>query len=139
MTNNHSKRRTLKVQQKKKITQRQQTNTPNKHMFLHHYPNQFFEPYHTLSIVFHFFSGHLPINLQSAIRFIPVSFLPLLVSQAVVFCISLLYALLLVLLTHDVAELVHGTGLFFVAFPLLIVLIYLQVNWNLVAAIVVVE
>ena len=89
--------------------------------------------------VFHFFSGHLPINLQSAIRFIPVSFLPLLVSQAVVFCISLLYALLLVLLTHDVAELVHGTGLFFVAFPLLIVLIYLQVNWNLVAAIVVVE
>ena len=50
MTNNHSKRRTLKVQQKKKITQRQQTNTPNKHMFLHHYPNQFFEPYHTLSM-----------------------------------------------------------------------------------------
>ncbi|KAG4906458.1 hypothetical protein AAZX31_20G028000 [Glycine max] len=95
--------------------------------------------------VFHFFINDQPamMNLRSAIKSIPASFFPFLtttfISQAVFICISFSYALLLVLLTHNMAELARGTGLFFVAFPLLIVLMYLQVNWTLVPVIVVVE
>ncbi|TKY58913.1 hypothetical protein E2542_SST15987 [Spatholobus suberectus] len=99
--------------------------------------------------VFHFFYGQ-PVTLLSAIKSISTSFLPLLattiVSQVIFFFISLIYGLLLVLLILG-AELVHVTipcsspyfiG-FFVALPLLLVLIYLQVNWTLVSVVVVVE
>ncbi|KAK7400879.1 hypothetical protein VNO78_12188 [Psophocarpus tetragonolobus] len=100
--------------------------------------------------VFHFFYGQ-QVKFSSAIRSTPSSFLPLfattIVSQAIIFFISLIYALLLFLLIHLVADFLNVTiplsspyiiG-FFVALPLLLVITYLQVNWVLVPVIVVVE
>ncbi|RDX84701.1 hypothetical protein CR513_34213, partial [Mucuna pruriens] len=101
--------------------------------------------------VFHFFYAQ-HITLLTTIKSISTSFLPLLattiLSQFIIFSISIFYGLLLLLLIHG-ADLVHLTipysslspyviG-FFVALPLLLLLTYLIVNWTLVPVIVVVE
>ncbi|KAL9328817.1 hypothetical protein ACSQ67_003820 [Phaseolus vulgaris] len=100
--------------------------------------------------VFHFFHDQ-PVNLLSTIKSIGTSFLPLLattiVSQLIFFSISLFYGLLLLLLIHG-AKLLHLPLLpysspyiigVFIALPLIVVQTYLEVNWTLVNAIVVVE
>ncbi|KAK7362399.1 hypothetical protein VNO77_04510 [Canavalia gladiata] len=98
---------------------------------------------------FHFFYGE-PVNLSSAIKSISTSFLPLfattIVSQFILFFIFLFYGLLLLLIIFG-AEVLNVTipfsspyfiG-FIVALPLLLVVLYFQVNLTLVPVLVVLE
>ncbi|WVZ22749.1 hypothetical protein V8G54_001293 [Vigna mungo] len=100
--------------------------------------------------VFHFSHGQ-PVNLQSTIKSISTSFLPLLattiVSQLIFFFFSFIYGLLLILLIHG-AKLFHLTLLphsspfiigFLIVLPMIVVQTYLEVNWILASVIVVVE
>ncbi|CAJ1939778.1 unnamed protein product [Sphenostylis stenocarpa] len=100
--------------------------------------------------VYHFFHDQ-PVNLVSSFKSIYSFSLPLLattiVSQLILFVIYLFYGLLLLLLISR-AQFLHLTLLphlspyiigFFIALPLILVQMYLHVNWTLVYAIVVVE
>ncbi|XP_022640174.1 uncharacterized protein LOC111242127 [Vigna radiata var. radiata] len=100
--------------------------------------------------VFHFSHGQ-PVNLQSTIKSISTSFLPLLattiVSQLIFFFFSFIYGLLLILLIHgaklfQLTLLPHSSPIFIgflILLPMIVVQTYLEVNWILASVIVVVE
>ncbi|KAK7317960.1 hypothetical protein RJT34_02617 [Clitoria ternatea] len=96
----------------------------------------------TISITystFHFLHAQ-PVNLLSAVTSIPTSIFPLfftnIISQVPLFLISILYFILLPLIT-PISPFPYLIGLF--ALPLLLVILYLQVTWTLVPVLVVVE
>ncbi|XP_054809186.1 uncharacterized protein LOC129311161 [Prosopis cineraria] len=101
--------------------------------------------------IFHGFYGR-PVRLVSAIKSIFASFLPLLVtvivSQIIVSLITLVFGLLLLLVIRGIELLgiqIEYSSPYFIGFSgilllvLLLVLVYLQVNWTLVSVVVVVE
>ncbi|KAI4328495.1 hypothetical protein L6164_020846 [Bauhinia variegata] len=101
--------------------------------------------------VFHGFYGR-PVKFISAIKSLFISFFPLLVtvivSQIIVFLITLVFGILVYLVIRGIELLgfrFEYTSPFFLGFcavfvlALLFLLVYLQVNWTLVAVIVVVE
>ncbi|KAI9111659.1 hypothetical protein K1719_017349 [Acacia pycnantha] len=101
--------------------------------------------------IFHGFYGR-PVKFVSAIKSIITSFLPLLatviVSQIIVSLITLIFGLLLFLVIRGIELLgiqIEYSSPYFTGFSgvlllaLLLVLVYLQVNWTLVSVVVVVE